>query len=119
MGGDLDDVVGGVGMGLREVCDNDFVHAIAMLVWRARSTRFDEFSKHSPPRLRLMPEPQHRRRDLAGAWAGNPHNANPAAARRRGDGNNRVVKVHRAIVAVKLEGQPAAGCESTPAVPES
>jgi hypothetical protein len=47
--------------------------------------------------------------DLACGWSRKSHYANATAPRRRRDGDDRVVKVHGAIVAVKLGEQPAAG----------
>ena len=54
-----------------------------------------------------MLQPQHRPGDLPRLRPGNAHNSNSTAPGCRRDRNDRVVKIHRAIVAVKLGGQPA------------
>jgi carbonic anhydrase len=59
-----------------------------------------------------MFQPQHRLRDLPRSRPSETHHSNAAAPRRRSYCDNRIVKVHRAIVAVKLEVQPAAQAEA-------
>ena len=95
MSGDLDDVIGGVGVRLREVGDDDFVDASRNF----RVTRFDELPEDCPSRLQIMLEPQHGISDFARLRPGNAHHADAATAGWRGDGDDRIVKVHRAIVA--------------------
>ena len=132
VGGDLDDVVGGVGMGLGEVGDDDFVDAGAGSRRQERSfarpdNRVPALSlpkgrlpptcswhgsissaKDCASRLQIMFEPQHWLCDFRRRGPGDADHANAAAAGRRGDGNDRVVEVHGAIVAVKL-GQTTSG----------
>ena len=125
----LNDVVGSVGMRLGEVSDHDFVDTMLVrsrsypspcgdsrrprLSGRRRATGLDQLSKDSPPRLHLMFQPQHRLCDLPRLRSGDAHDSNAAASGRRRDGDDRIVEIHRAIVAVKLGGQPAAENEST------
>jgi carbonic anhydrase len=56
-----------------------------------------------------MLQPQHRRDHRPRLRPGNPHHADPAAPRRRGNRNNRVVKVHAPIVTGTLNGANAVG----------
>lgn len=67
-----------------------------------------QLPENGPPSLEFMLEPQHGQRNLFRLWAGQTHHADAAASGRRGDGNDGVVEVHEAILAVKLEAQPAA-----------
>jgi len=78
---------------------------------RARSTRFNEFPKHSTSRFKLALQPQHGLRDFPRTRSGKPHHTNTAAPGRSGDGDDGVVEVHGAIVAGTLEDDQAAGSE--------
>jgi carbonic anhydrase len=60
-----------------------------------------------------MIEPQHRLGDFKRLQSGDAHYANAAAARGRGDGDDGIVEVHRAIVAVRIgHDQPEAASPS-------
>src|SRR6202166_939574 len=72
------------------------------------NSRFDKFPKNCPARLQFMLQPQHRQCNLPRSRPGNADNAYAAASGRSCDGDNCVIEVHGPIVAVKLEGQPAA-----------
>src|SRR5262249_35585785 len=116
VGGDFDDVVGRVGVGLGKVRDDDFIDPRTMWgrapspvrlsrrlssgldSWRfagegARDTRFEEFAEGRPARLKIMLEPKRRHGNRARFGAGEAHNADPSAAGWRGDGDNSVVKI--------------------------
>jgi carbonic anhydrase len=54
-----------------------------------------------------MFQPQHRGDDRPRLRTSKPHHADPAAPRRRGDGHDRVVKVHAPIVTGTLNGTNA------------
>src|SRR5580693_3963140 len=106
MGRDLDDVVGGVGTGPGEVGDDDFVDASRASGFRlpissicVDGNRFDEFTEDGSSWLQIMVEPQHWTGDFACPRPGDAHHSNAATPRRCGDSNDRIVKVHRAIVA--------------------
>ena len=82
----------------------------------ARSTRFNEFPKNSAAWFQITFQPQHGPGYLARPRSGQPHHTYAAASGRRRDRHrtDRIVEVHRAIVAVKLGVQPAAEYESAP-----
>ena len=114
-------------MRLGEIGDNHFIDALFMTVcsmWsratRARiffcgkglgvrggllagesptATWFDKLSKHRSSWLEIMFQAQHGSSDAARLWSAEADYANPAAAGRRGDGDDGVVKVHGEIVA--------------------
>jgi len=106
--GDLDDVVGGVGMGLGEVGDHHFVDARHFRV-AALATRFYKFAEGCMSRLQIMFEPQHLLGYFSRLRPCQPHHSNASAPRRRSDGDDGVVEIHRAIVAVTLEDNQASG----------
>ena len=117
MGGDLDDVVGGIGMGLGEVSDHDFVDASRVSSFqfpvfgvcgtrnrrldtgKSCSTWFDEFPEDCSSWFKTVLKPQYRLGDLTRLGPGDTHHANAAAPWRRRDGDDCIVKIHRAIVA--------------------
>ena len=112
---DLDDVVRRIGMRFREVSDDDFVDACRDIRFGFRPAIAASAllgSTNSPKIARawlhLMSQPQHRLGDLASLRSGKPHHPNSAPTRRSRNGDDRVVDIHRAIVAVKLVQQPAA-----------
>jgi hypothetical protein len=72
------------------------------------TTPVNKFPKHRTSRLKLMLQPQHRLRNLTRTRSRKPYHSYATAPGRRRNSNNRIVEVHRAIVAVKLEEQPAA-----------
>ena len=89
--GDLDYVVGGVGVRLGEEGDDDFVDALAC-------GGIDQFAEVRAAGLELVLR--------SAAWAarcsrfgtGETHHTDAAAARRRGDGDDGVVEVHQLII---------------------
>jgi hypothetical protein len=108
-------------MWLGKVSDDNFINALAHITCgdsrprlsaRAQlgslTTAVDKLGKQNSSSLHFMSEPQHRSRNVPRLRPGNPHHSNASAPGWRRDSNNRIVKVHRAIVAVKLEEQPAA-----------
>src|ERR1700722_10204819 len=118
VGGDFDDVVGSVGVRLREVGDDDFVDArssrASLLGRTAPSTQFRaslggcphvdlrwlyKFSEHCASRFQFMLQPQHRQSNLSRSWASEADDADTAATGGRRDGNDSIVKIHGAIVA--------------------
>jgi hypothetical protein len=118
VGGDFKDIVGGVGVGLGEVSDDDFVDAGgicgASLGWTAgggrpyvicgnvsifagggaRATRFDQFTEHGSAGFQRVLEAQHGLGNLACFGAGKTNNTNAAASGRSGNGDDGVVEIH-------------------------
>ena len=75
---------------------------------RARSpasTWFDELSEHGSSRLKIVFQTQHGLSDAARFRSGEADDADPAAAGRRGDGDDGIVKVHGEIVAAEGRGE--------------
>src|SRR5262245_10087268 len=87
MGGDFDNVVSGVGMWLGEIGDYHFINALA-------ASWLDQLGKDGAARLKLVLEPQQRSRNRAHLGTGETHYADAAASRRRGHGDDGVVKIH-------------------------
>ena len=112
MGGDFDDIVGGVGVGLLEPGDDDFVDFFAGSVMgpaggsRSHTTcRFhktcrshirwlNKFAEKGVVGLERVLELQQRFGDGARVGAGETDDADPAASGRGGDGDDGVVEVH-------------------------
>ncbi len=100
VGGDFDDVVGGVGVGFGEVGDDDFVDA--GLGWAGGDTcpyavrvlGSINSPKMARPGSRSCFKSQHGQRDWLGFGAGQAHYADAAASGRSGDGDDGVVKIH-------------------------
>jgi carbonic anhydrase len=113
--GNFDDVVGGVGVRFGEVGYDDFIDACrALLGWTAGGgcpymirRGFDQFPEDGPAGLQFVFESQHRGGELACLVSREAHHADPSPAGRRRDGDDCVVEVHGAIVAVTLDAQPA------------
>src|SRR4029077_5904338 len=99
-----------------KVGDDAFADALILIVW-SRATRprdffsgknfgvrggsltwFDELSKNRPAGFELLLQAQHGNGNAAGLGAGNSHNPDAATTRRRGDGDDGVVEIHREIV---------------------
>jgi hypothetical protein len=120
--GDFDNVVGGVRMRLGKISNDNFVDsltlALTLIVWSGRprplgswihgktlaggspaTTRFHQFSQHRAPRLKIMLQAQHGQSNAARFWSSKTDDADAAATRRGGDGDDGVVEVHREIVA--------------------
>ncbi len=87
--GDLDYIIGGVGVRLGEKGDDNFVDAIA-------GRGIDQFAEVSAIRLEFVAcDSRSMGCAIAGRFsAGETHHADAAAAGRRGDGNDGVVEVH-------------------------
>src|SRR5260370_32046687 len=98
-------------MGLGEVGDHDFVDARHFRM-AARASRFYKFAEGCTSRLQIMFEPQHWLGYFSRLRPRQPHYANASAPWRRSDGDDGVVKIHRAIVAVSLEDNQASGARS-------
>ncbi len=131
MGGNFDDVVGGVGVRFGEVGDDNLVDALTLTlgasVWSGRphplgfigqqtrqarfgfcrragegacSTifRLDQLTERCLAGHQIMLKSKHRQRDRPGLKAGDTHYTNAAPTGWSGNGDNGVVKVHRAIV---------------------
>ena len=92
--GNLDYIVGGVGMRLGEVGDDHLVEALARF-------RLDQHAEACPSGLELAPliQPQHGRCDRCRLRSRKPHHAQAAASGRGSDGHDGIVKVHGLIVA--------------------
>ena len=117
--GDFHDVVGGVGMRLGEIGDDDFVDAV--FVWpRATRPRFagsgtrmhtiriglDQFAEHGASRLNWVFEAKHRQGDGASFGAGKADHADTAASGRSGNRDDSVVQVHGEIVLLAIVTPP-------------
>ena len=84
MGGDFDNVVGGVGVRLLEEGDYHFVDALLR-------AGLDELAEEGAVGFQVAPEAQQGRGDGTGIGAGEADHAQPAAAGRSGDGDDGVV----------------------------
>ena len=91
VGGDFDNVVCGVRVGLLEESDYDLIQALICL-------GLNQFAEGGALRLKLMPQAQHGRGDFSRIRAGKACHSNPAAAGRRGKGDNSVVEMHQIIL---------------------
>ena len=69
----------------------------------AKTAGFDEFREGCTSWFQRMFKAQHRLRYIERTRSGDAHHADAATTWRRGDGDDRVVEVHGAIVAGKLE----------------
>src|SRR5215472_3090264 len=100
--GDFDDIVGGVGVRLGEVGDDDFVNSGGALLrgttagGRLSVVRggFHEFAEDSASRLQIVLQTEHSKSDGAGIRPGEAHDTEAAAAGWRGYGHDRVVEIH-------------------------
>ena len=86
MGGDFDNVVGGVGMRLRKKRDHHFVDALL-------GAGLDQLAEEGAVGFEFMRQPQHVRGDGARLRAGEADYAQTSAARRSGDGDDGVVQL--------------------------
>jgi hypothetical protein len=110
MSGDFNDVVGCIRVRLPKVSDDNFVNAL--FVWRrrpfprrqlirrwhadksVRATRFDKLCQHGAIWLQRLPESKHRHGNRPCLRSREPYDADAPSTRRRGNGNDSVVKVH-------------------------
>ena len=67
--------------------DHSFVYALLRV-------RLNQFAKHCSAGGKFMLQAQHGERNRACLGAGKTDHANPAAAGRRSNGDNRIVKIH-------------------------
>ena len=96
MRGNLDYVIGGIGMRLGKESDDGFVDALP-------GRRVDKLNKNGAVRLQWMLQAKQRRGNGAGFGAGETHHADAAASRRRSYGDYGVVEVH----GINTSGAPA------------
>jgi hypothetical protein len=96
MRGNLDHIVGGIGMRLSEIGDNHLVNAApARLETRSiPSWGLNELPDNGTTGFKRTPQPEHGPSDRAGFRAGKPHDADSAPAGRSNDGDNGVIKIH-------------------------
>jgi hypothetical protein len=89
MARNLDHIVSRVGVWLGEEGDDNLVDAFA-------AGRLDQLTEMSVAgfEVMLVRQPQHGTGNSAGISPRYSHHANPAASRRRGDGDDGVVKMH-------------------------
>jgi hypothetical protein len=101
MTGNLDDIVGGVGVWLCEEGDDDLVDAFA-------ARRINQLAQMSVPgfEIMLVRQSQHGTGNSARVSPRYSHHADAAAARRRGDGDDGVVKMHELNYELKRLGRP-------------
>jgi hypothetical protein len=111
MSGDLDDIVGGIGVRLCEIGDHNLVNAApARLIFWLVSIRgaglarprsfcipgfgFKKFPDNGTTGLKRTPQSEHGRSDRAGFRAGKSHDSDSAPSGRSNDGDNGVIQIH-------------------------
>ena len=109
MGGDFDDVVGGVGVRFCEIGDDNLVDTVGVRRGRARplffsrpsagertrATRvgFDQFSEDGAAGFEIMLQAQHGQCNGTCFRTGKSHYADPSAARSSSNRDNGIVKI--------------------------
>jgi hypothetical protein len=68
---------------------------------------FDQLSEGSASGFEIVLQPQHGQRDFLCVRSCETNHPNASASRRRGDGDDGVVKIHEEIVAVLLSSTAA------------
>jgi hypothetical protein len=87
---DLYDVIGGIRVRLGEKCNHSFVNSLS-------GGWLNHFAKNGTACGKLVLQPQHETGNRAGFRAGQANHANAAAARRRGNCDNRIVEIHSGL----------------------